>query len=79
MANEEGKFIHDVGVTREVQLIRQTTAVNRQKIPAGSVVTIDRQFLNSTLIAWNNSWYEVPGNTLVKLYVEPPEIFIPVT
>lgn len=77
--SDEGKHVHDVGVTREVQLLRKTTAINGQKIPAGSVVTIDRQFANSTLVAWDNKWYELPGNTLVKLYVEPPEIFIPVT
>lgn len=80
MPDEEGKPVHDVGVTREVELLRETTAINGKKIPAGSVVTIDRQFSNSTLVDWNNAWYELPGNTLVKLYVEqPPEIFIPVS
>lgn len=76
---DEGKKIHDFGVKREVELLEDATAVNGTVLPQGSVVTIDRHFENSVLVEWNLELYEIPADTMVKQYVDPPEIFIPAT
>lgn len=73
--------IHDVGETREaILLVDATGSGGSTVIPKESVVYVNRHFAQTTLIQWNGSYFEIPGDTPVLPYFErPEEPFLPIS